>query len=224
MELLAYKQIGSGREKVVMMHNWMGDSTSYDPMLSYLNTDQYTYMFVDLRGYGDSKEMKGSYSVEEASSDVIKLVDFLSWKEFHLVGHSMSGMIVQKIAVDRPSRVKSIVAITPVPACGSPGPKEMMDFLESVALDNDQAAMQCVQTLTSNRYTNRLAENIVTRLRQRSTSEARLGYLKMFSIPTFLRPYKGCRLLSWFYLESMILREVKPSCAILFYVGIQMFS
>jgi pimeloyl-ACP methyl ester carboxylesterase len=68
MELIAHKQIGSGKEKVLVMHNWMGDSTSYDSMLSYLNTDKYTYVFVDLRGYGRSKEMRGTYSVEESSA------------------------------------------------------------------------------------------------------------------------------------------------------------
>lgn len=71
MELIAHKQIGSGKEKVLVMHNWMGDSTSYDSMRPYLNTDEYTYVFVDLRGYGRSKEMRGTYSVEEASSDAI---------------------------------------------------------------------------------------------------------------------------------------------------------
>ncbi len=193
MEFIAHKQIGSGKEKVLVMHNWMGDSRSYDFMLPYLNIDDYTYLFVDLRGYGRSKEMRGTYSVEEASGDAIKLIDSLAWNKFHLIGHSMSGMIVQKIAVDNPSRVKSVVAITPVPACGSPGPKEMMDFLKSVALNNDEAAMQCINTLTSDRYTKTFAKNMVTDLRQSSTSEARLGYLNMFSHTDFSESVKGLR-------------------------------
>lgn len=56
-------------------------------MLPYLNTDDYTYLFVDLRGYGHSKEMRGTYSVEEASADAIKLINSLAWNKFHLVGH-----------------------------------------------------------------------------------------------------------------------------------------
>ncbi len=191
MQFIAYKEIGSGKEKVLVMHNWMGDSTSYDSMLPYLNTDEYTYVFVDLRGYGRSKEIHGSYSVEEASTDAIKIIDSLGWNKFHLIGHSMSGMIVQKIAVNNPSRVKSVVAITPVPACGSSGPKEMMDFLESAALNNDEAAMQCINTLTSNRYTVAFAKHMIVNLRKWSTSEARLGYLKMFSYTDFSESVKG---------------------------------
>jgi pimeloyl-ACP methyl ester carboxylesterase len=85
MEFIAHKQIGSGKEKVLVMHHWMGDSTSYDSMLPYLNTDDYTYVFVDLRGYGRSKEMQGAYSVEEASADAMKLIDSLAWNKFRQV-------------------------------------------------------------------------------------------------------------------------------------------
>lgn len=62
MEKIAYKQIGSGKEKVLVMHNWMGDSSSYDSMITYLNIDAYTYVFVDLRGYGCSMEISGMFS------------------------------------------------------------------------------------------------------------------------------------------------------------------
>lgn len=191
MKFIAHKQIGSGKEKILVMHHWMGDSRSYDSMLPYLNTDDFTYVFVDLRGYGRSKEMPGSYTVEEASTDAIHLINSLGWTRFHLIGHSMSGMIVQKIAVDNPSRVKSVVAITPVPACGSPGPKEMMDFFESAAKNNDRAAMECVNTLTSNRYTSEFAKKMVTELRERSTAEARLGYMNMFFHTDFSETVKG---------------------------------
>lgn len=191
MKQLAHQLIGSGKEKVLVMHHWMGDSTSYDFMIPYLNTNDYSYVFVDLRGYGGSKEIPGKYSVEEASSDAIKLIDSLSWDKFHLIGHSMSGMIVQKIAVENPSRVKSVVAITPVPACGSPGPKEMMDFFESAALNNDKAAMECVNTLTSNRYSRAFAEKMVMDNRRRSKGEARLGYMKMFFHTDFSESVKG---------------------------------
>lgn len=194
MEFIAHKQIGSGKEKVLVMHSWTTDSKSYDYMLPYLNTDDFTYVFVDLRGYGGSKEMQGTYSVEEAGSDTIKLVDFLSWDEFHLIGHSMSGMIVQKIAVDNPSRVKSIVAITPVPACGTSRPKELMDFFADMAVDNDETAMEFVNKLIGNRYTKVFAKRMITDIRQHSTSQARLGYMNMFFNTDFSESVKGLQI------------------------------
>lgn len=175
------------------MHNWLGDSTSYDSMIPYLNTDQYTYVFADVRGYGRSKEIRGNYTVQEASGDAINIADFLGWDKFHLIGHSMSGMIVQKIAVDNPARIKSVIAITPVPACGSPVPQEMMDFFESAALDNDDAARECVNVLTSHRYTKAFASKMIEENRQNSTSEARLGYMKMFFFTDFSESVKGLK-------------------------------
>lgn len=191
MEFIAHKQIGSGKEKVLVMHSWTTDSNSYDFMLPYLNTENYTYVFVDLRGYGGSKEMQGTFSVEEASSDAIKLINSLAWDEFHLIGHSMTGMIVQKIAVDNLSRVKSVVAITPIPACGTPGPKEIIDFFEDIAIDNDEAAMEFVNKLTGYRYTKAFAEKMITDIRQHSTSQARLGYTNMFFHTDFSESVKG---------------------------------
>lgn len=191
MEFIAHKQIGSGKEKVLVMHSWTTDSKSYDFMIPYLNTDDYTYVFVDLRGYGGSKEMQGTYSAEEASSDAIKLVNLLGWDEFHLIGHSMSGMIVQKIAVDNPSRVKTVVAITPVPACGTEGPKEIMDFFADMAVANDKTAMEFVDRLIGNRYTRVFAKRMITDIRQRSTAQARLGYMNMFFNTDFSESVKG---------------------------------
>ncbi len=50
--LIGYKLIGTGTEKVLALHNWFCDSTSYDPVLPYLDTEKYTYLFMDARGYG----------------------------------------------------------------------------------------------------------------------------------------------------------------------------
>ena len=105
----------------------------------------------------------------------------------------MSGMIVQKIAVDHPSRVKSVVAITPVPACGTPGPKEIKDFFEGIAINNDEAAMGFVNKLTSNRYTKVFAKKMITDIRQHSTSQGRLGY-NMFFHTDFSESVKGLQI------------------------------
>lgn len=193
MRLLGHHLIGSGKEKVILLHNWFCDSSSYDPMIPYLNMEEFTYALVDVRGYGLSKEMKGSFSAEEASSDVLLLADALGWKEFHVVGHSMSGMIAQKIAVDAPSRVKSVVAITPVPACGSHPPPESMMFLESAARMNEEFATQCCHLSTGSRYTDSVVRKMVLYWWSCSLEEARVGYLHMFAETDFSESVKGLK-------------------------------
>ena len=193
MQLLGHRLIGSGKEKVVVLHNWFCDSSSYDPMIPYLNTEKFTYALVDVRGYGLSKERVGSFSVEEASSDVLQLTDAFGWEEFHVVGHSMSGMIAQKIIVDAPSRVKSVVAITPVPACGSHPPVEVMTFLEAAACGNEAYAIESCHISTSRRYTECVARKMALDWWGCSVAEARLGYLHMFAETDFSESVKGLK-------------------------------
>ncbi|MBS0622599.1 MAG: alpha/beta hydrolase [Verrucomicrobia bacterium] len=191
MELLGHQLVGSGEEKVLFLHNWMSDSTSYDPLLPYLDLERFTCLFVDLRGYGRSKELRGTYSVEEASSDAIKLANALAWDQFHIVGHSMSGMIAQRIAVDHVARIKSIVAVTPAPPCGTPAPQEVMDFLEEAASMNDHYASEGVQRLTGYRYCPYFAQKMVSYWRKCSTAEARVGYLHLFANTDFSHLVQG---------------------------------
>lgn len=191
MELMGHRSIGSGKEKVLLLHNWFYDSSSYDPLLPYLDTEVFTYVLMDLRGYGRSKELLGVYSVEEACQDAIALANSLSWDQFHVVGHSMSGMIAQKIAVDHSSRIKSVIAITPVPACGAPSPKELMSFLEESAKNSDENAIECVHLLTGRRLSSFVVKNMVKSWRSCSTSQARIGYLHMFSNTDFSSSANG---------------------------------
>jgi pimeloyl-ACP methyl ester carboxylesterase len=182
---IGYKIFGSGYEKVLVMHNWFGDSSSYELMLPHLDAKRFTYLFMDLRGYGLSKSIHGKYTVEEASKDALNLIHSLGWKHFHVVGHSMSGMIAQKIGLDASSMVKSIVAITPVPACGTPKPPELMAFLEDAALSNDEKAIECVHLLTRHQHSDEFVRKIVNSWRKCSTPEARIAYLHMFSNTDF---------------------------------------
>lgn len=183
--------VGTGPEKILVLHNWFSDSRSYEPMIPYLNQKLYTYVFLDLRGYGLSKEITGNYSVEEASADVLTAVNGLGWNAFHLIGHSMSGMIAQKFAVDNPARVKSIIAITPVPASGSPKPAQVMQFLQEAAGNNRENACACVHILTGSRYSQGFAEKMVDDWWSCSTPSARVGYLDMFSNTDFSASVKG---------------------------------
>lgn len=48
----------------------MGDCRNYEPCISYLNTKEYKYFFIDLRGYGLSKDILGEYNCKEAVNDI----------------------------------------------------------------------------------------------------------------------------------------------------------
>lgn len=179
--VLDHKLMGRGDEKILIMHDWFSDISSYDGILDYLDTNRYTYCFMNLRGYGGSKEIQGTCTAEEASQDAFALTDHLMWDRFHGVGHSMTGLVVQQMAVDHPERLKSVIAVTPVPATGAPVAEDVMSFLEDAARSNDASAEQIVHMMTGNRYQGAFIQFKISRWRMTSSAEARVAYLHMFA-------------------------------------------
>lgn len=178
---LAFKKYGHGSQKVLVLHDWFSDHTSYEPLQPYLNTEDFQYAFVDLRGYGTSLKMTGVCSLEEAAEDLINLVDHLQWSTFHVISHSMSALITQHLNFRLQKRLRSVVAITPVPAWGSPVEEEMEGFLIEAASHNDESAEQIIRFMTSNRLPSSFYQDKVKKWRQCSAAEARISYFHMFT-------------------------------------------
>lgn len=135
---IGHEAIGSGAHKVITLHGWFGDHTTFHPLRGALSLDEFTYAAVAYRGYGLSRQIKGRYTMPEIAGDVLELADKLGWSQFSLIGHSMGGMAVQRILADAPGRVRKIVAITPVPASGVPFDPDGWKLFEGAAasLDN----------------------------------------------------------------------------------------
>lgn len=181
--ILTHRIHGSGPERVLLLHHWMGDATSYDNIRPYLDTDRFTFVFAELRGYGESKHVAGEFTVEEASADAMRLADHLGWDRFHVVGHSMSGMIVQRLAIDDWTsgrrRIKSVVAVTPVSADGYPADSETAEFMWNLIHDRDLTEA-AIAALTGERLTATWNRFLATKHLRSSRPEAMRGYYRMW--------------------------------------------
>lgn len=182
-DVLGHQILGGGAERVLVLHDWMGDGLNYVSLHPFLDTNRFTYVFADVRGYGLSMGVTGSYSSTEVAADVLRLADHLGWDCFHAVGHSMTGMAVQRLALldartDAP-RVRSFVAITPVTADGYPADEETRGFLWSAIHDEDVSA-QAFQMLTGQRYSPMWAQKKVEWHHSSSSRAAMEGYFRMW--------------------------------------------
>lgn len=191
--MLGYQVEGHGAEPVIFLHDWFCDASSYDAIKPYLPWNKMTGAFVDLRGYGRSKAIQGVCDIEEVANDVLAVADKQKWPSFHLVGHSMTGLVAQYMAATSTDRLKTVMAVTPVPATGSPVPPDIMMFLEDAARRNDLSAMMCVHMMTSNRYTDTFIANKVDYWRTCSHEEARVAYLRMFTQTDVVNQVAGCQ-------------------------------
>ncbi len=190
--MLGYRQFGSGYNHVVMIHDWFSDTTSYDAMMPYMNILDNKYTLVDLRGYGKSKSISGECTLMEASQDILRLMDHLKMDKVYLVGHSMSGQIVQYLAAKHVDRVKGFIAIAPVPPTGASTPEEVLGFLEDAAKANDDSARQIVHYMTGQRYSETIVTLKLKQWRDTSFPEARAGYLYMYTQTDISMDVQGC--------------------------------
>lgn len=178
---LGHSFFGNGSKRVLVMHDWFSDCSSYEVLKSFLNSDEYTFCFVDLRGYGKSRDILGECSVDESVEDLKNLVHHLKWTQFHLIGHSMSGLIAQSFASKYPQMVQSLFLITPVSATGSPVPDDVMSFLSDGARDNNEIAAQIISFMSGGMYSQSFLTQKIRQWHSTSKPDARVAYLQMFS-------------------------------------------
>lgn len=182
--ILGHTQHGAGPERVLVMHDWLGDHTIWDPIAPYLDGATFTYVFVDLRGYGKSRDIAGRYTVEEIASDSLALADALGWQRFHLIGHSMTGMATQRIAADAAPRIKSAIAVCPISAAGNRLDEATRAFLLSTT-ENDDAFRRLIKFVSPS-----LGDGFAeAKLRQNRETVARVAcapYLTMLTTADFV--------------------------------------
>ncbi|NTE84563.1 alpha/beta hydrolase [Agrobacterium tumefaciens] len=135
MTVLNFTVIGSGPNKVIAAHSWLADHRTYQPSFPYLDTDTYTFVFPDFRGYGRSAGIGGEYSNREMGRDLVAVADHLEWSDFHLVGHSMGGQAAHWLS-GQPriqERIRSLLLVCAVPARGFPLDEQGAAFFGAAA-------------------------------------------------------------------------------------------
>lgn len=174
--MLGYETAGCGPTTVFMLHDWLGDHTTYDPCRPYLDQSRFTWVFPDLRGYGLSRHLDG-FGLDHAVADLIELADHLGIARFAVAGHSMTGMVALRLALDHPDRVSGIVLAAAVTAEGLALDDAGKAFFEAVAADQS-ACRDVVAAVTGARYDPIWLDYKARRSREVSTLEARQGYLR----------------------------------------------
>jgi pimeloyl-ACP methyl ester carboxylesterase len=59
---------------------------------------------------------RGAYSSEDMTDDAVAVLDALGWRQAHIFGASLGGVIAQRIALRHPHRVLSVVSAMAIPS------------------------------------------------------------------------------------------------------------
>ncbi len=178
------KTFGNGSEKIIFLHGWLGTGSSFDSLHNSFNPNEFTLAFLDYRGYGLSQDIQGQFTIEEIGRDILAFADKHKWDKFHVVGHSMGGMAAQWVCANSPSRVKSAIGITPVPASGIPMDEQTWGFFFG-AVENVSFRAAIVGNTTGNRHSPEWCNSIAQESSKTSTQESFSAYLSAWTKTDF---------------------------------------
>jgi 3-oxoadipate enol-lactonase len=188
---IGFTTYGDGPRRVLVLHDWFCDHSSWEGALPYLTTERFTYAFADLRGYGASKEIDGDCTLEEAAGDAMALADHLGWARFSLIGHSMSGLIVQRIAQLAPDRIERVVAITPVSPGGMGLDSGAIGFMRSIALGTDEERYKAVGSMWGTRLSETWVRYKLRRWRETASPAAAAKYVELWGATEISQEARG---------------------------------
>ena len=107
---LSILEAGTG-DPIIYVHGVVTTSNIFPNYLDAFSPN-YRGIAVDLRGYGDSQKPPSGFTIDQFATDLIKLADQLGIEKPVWVGVSMGGMILQRLALDYPDRVRALVLVS----------------------------------------------------------------------------------------------------------------
>jgi len=104
--LISYAKTGVG--PAVLMIQGVGlEGRAWEPQVEAL-ARRFTVVHFDHRGIGGSSRGPGALSIEQMAGDALAVMDAEGIERFHVVGHSMGGVVAQELALTEPARVLSL--------------------------------------------------------------------------------------------------------------------
>ena len=122
--ILPSKRVGAGTP-LVLVHGYLGGSGQWDVLLPLISP-HFEVVTLDLAGYGMANHLTAPTDLAEHARNVLATLDQMGIERFHLLGHSMGGMVVQEITRQAPRRVNRLVLYATGPLGIIPGRFETM--------------------------------------------------------------------------------------------------
>jgi len=106
---------GETGRPVVLVHGFGSSTVTWQKTIDALSTRYRVYAF-DMKGFGLSAKPKdGQYHARAYVEQLVGFLDVMKLDRPVLVGHSLGGAIVSRVALLHPDRVGGLVLVDPVP-------------------------------------------------------------------------------------------------------------
>ena len=104
---------GNGKEFLFLLHGFMENNTIWNDVERQLSSE-FTIVKIDLPGHGKSDIPTEVQTMEIMAEKVKKVADDLAVQKFHLLGHSMGGMLATRFTLMYPERVEKLILENPI--------------------------------------------------------------------------------------------------------------
>jgi len=113
-------------KSLVFVHGYLGGSMQWADQVETFS-EHFRVITPDLPGFGENHAITTPETIQGLAQYVLEELDRLEVNRFHLVGHSMGGMIVQEMIALAPERVDKLVLYGTGPVGIMPGRFETID-------------------------------------------------------------------------------------------------
>ncbi len=139
---LEVRETGHG-PAVLLVHGFGGAKEDFADHLEALGAHFRAVTF-DHRGHGESDAPSdpAAYSIDQLAADVIGVADALGIDRFRLLGHSMGGMVAQRIVRAHPQRVEALVLMDTAPGPVPGLDPDVVDLAAAICREEGKAALK----------------------------------------------------------------------------------
>lgn len=175
---LAVEVTGSG-PPLLLLHGFTGAKEDFADQVPDLARDHRVVCF-DHRGHGqsDKPEPGDAYSLDRLARDTLAVADALGLDRFHLLGHSMGGMVARRVALAHPRRVDALVLMGTSPGCPRGVDPDLADAGAALALTEGMGAVRRMLD-----ELDPLGTPADQRLRRERPGYEEFGLRKFFAVP-----------------------------------------
>ena len=111
---------------LVLIHGFLGSSRMWGPQIDFFK-DYFRVITPDLPGYGKSNKTTSHNSIQSIANLLLDCLEEKKIDKFHLLGHSMGGMIVQEMAKKYGNKIVKLICYSTGPRGEMPGRFESVD-------------------------------------------------------------------------------------------------
>ena len=125
MQDLYIGDVGKGFP-LVLVHGFLGSSDMWKLQINFFKNN-FRVLTPDLPGFGKNNKKKSYNSIQSLADLLLETLKKKGINKFHLLGHSMGGMIVQEMAKKGGDKISKLICYSTGPIGEMPGRFETVD-------------------------------------------------------------------------------------------------